>query len=344
MNLIGSRLGQYEIIEEIGKGGMATVYRAYQPTVGRFVAVKVIHRAIAADSVASERFQREARLVARLEHPHLLPIYDFDGEHDPPYIVMRLLEGGTLKDALENGPIPPADAAHMLRQVGSALDYAHRQGVIHRDIKPSNVMIDTEGNAFLTDFGIARSSEVGEGLTQSGFAVGTPSYMSPEQGMGLPTVSSRSDIYSLGVLLYQLLTGELPFTGDTPLAVIMQHIQTPPPDASARNRALPGDVDQLLRRAMAKEPDERYQTAAELALDFTRVMAVGADAPPLAIKRAAQAAFQEVLDARQARKTQIEATMTLFESQRAASTPRASRTFTLEGETVITDSQPPIAV
>src|SRR5262245_39274680 len=152
--MIGTRLGPYEIVEEIGKGGMATVYRAYQPNVGRFVAVKVIHRYIAGDSTALERFQREARLIARLEHPHLLPVYDFDASHDPPYIVMRYLEGGTLKEVIDHVTLPLGEVAYLLRQVSSALDYAHRQGVVHRDIKPSNIMIDPDGNAFVADFGI----------------------------------------------------------------------------------------------------------------------------------------------------------------------------------------------
>src|SRR5215468_5451427 len=188
--MIGTRLGQYELVEEVGKGGMATVFRAYQPNVDRYVAVKVIHRSIATDATNLERFQREARLVTKLEHPHLLPIHDYDGAHDPPYIVMRYLESGTLKDVLDHGKIPFEEIVYMMRQIASALDYAHRQGVIHRDIKPSNILIDADGNAFLTDFGIARMTEAGQGLTQTGYAVGTPGYMSPEQGMGLDTVDA----------------------------------------------------------------------------------------------------------------------------------------------------------
>ncbi|RMG76108.1 MAG: serine/threonine protein kinase, partial [Chloroflexi bacterium] len=166
--MIGTRIGSYEIIEEIGRGGMATVYRAYQPSTDRFVAIKVIHQSVALMDQGIERFQREARLIARLEHPHLLPVFDFDASHDPPYIVMRYLEGGTLKDILDKHPLPLNEIAFMMRQITSALDYAHRQGVIHRDIKPSNIMIDQEGNAFLMDFGIARiSGSDMTGLTQT---------------------------------------------------------------------------------------------------------------------------------------------------------------------------------
>src|SRR5260221_3847410 len=163
-----SKLGPYELLEEVGRGGMATVYRAYAPSTDRFVAVKVIHRAISLDSKSMERFTREARLVARLEHPHILPVYDFNGKNDPPYIVMRYLPTGTLKDIMERGQLPVHEISYLLGQVASALDYAHRQGVIHRDIKPSNIMVDGEGNAFLTDFGIARMTEAGGGVSLTG--------------------------------------------------------------------------------------------------------------------------------------------------------------------------------
>jgi serine/threonine protein kinase len=156
--MIGKKLRAYEITEEIGSGGMATVFRAYQPSMDRHVAIKVIRSSILHDKALKERFQREARLIARLEHPHLLPVYDFDGEHDPPYIVMRYLDGGTLKQVQQQGTVPRGEFLYILRQLAGALDYAHRQSIVHRDLKPSNVMIDKEGNAFLTDFGIARAA------------------------------------------------------------------------------------------------------------------------------------------------------------------------------------------
>src|SRR5512136_3047460 len=151
----GNKLGPYELLDELGRGGMATVYRAFQPNVDRFVAVKVIHRSVAADKQALARFTREARLIARLEHPHILPVYDYNGHHDPPYIVMRYMPTGTLKEILMRDQLEFAEVIFLIRHIASALDYAHRQGVIHRDIKPSNIMVDSEGNAFLTDFGIA---------------------------------------------------------------------------------------------------------------------------------------------------------------------------------------------
>src|SRR5215471_6045471 len=179
LNMIGKKLRAYKITEEIGSGGMATVYRAYQPSMDRHVAIKVIRSSILHEPTLKERFRREARLIARLEHPHLLPVYDFDGDHEPPYIVMRYLEGGTLKQVMEHGHLPHDEMLYLLGQVAAALDYAHRQGVIHRDLKPSNVMIDREGNAFVTDFGIARSASTPgqENLTDPGNLVGTPAYM-----------------------------------------------------------------------------------------------------------------------------------------------------------------------
>ncbi|RMG80316.1 MAG: serine/threonine protein kinase, partial [Chloroflexi bacterium] len=261
--MIGTRLGIYEIIEELGKGGMATVYRAYQPNLDRYVAIKIIHRAIAQDQGGLERFQREARLVTKLEHPHILPLYDYDFDHDPPYIVMRYLEGGTLKEIINQGVLPLGEVAHIMRQIASALDHAHRMGVVHRDIKPSNIMVDQDGNAFLTDFGIARIQS-GEGLTQTGFTVGTPEYMAPEQGLGL-AVDTRADIYSLGVMLFQMLTQQMPYSAATPMAIILQHMNAPVPSAHEVNPNLPPQIDDIIAKAMAKKPEERYQSAGELA-------------------------------------------------------------------------------
>lgn len=314
--MIGTRLGPYELIEEVGKGGMATVYRAYQPAVDRFVAVKVIHRSIAGDSSAIERFQREARLVTRLEHPHLLPIYDYNATHDPPYIVMRYLESGTLKDILDQDPIPLKEIAFMLRQVCAALDYAHRQGVIHRDIKPSNIMVDQDGNAFLMDFGIARiSGMTGPGITGTGFAVGTPGYMAPEQGMGLE-VDARADIYALGVMTFQLVTGRLPFDAETPLALIIKHINEPIPNVTDINPNVPVDLDGILQKALAKSSEDRYQTATEFADAVVQAVGASSISTPVVMRRAAQNTIKQIHEEREERLAEIEATITKFESQR----------------------------
>ncbi|MEO8608598.1 MAG: protein kinase [Chloroflexota bacterium] len=318
--MIGTRLGPYELIEEVGKGGMATVYRAYQPNVDRFVAVKVIHRSVAGDAASLERFQREARLVTRLEHPHLLPIYDYDGANDPPYIVMRYLESGTLKDVLDNGTLPYEEIVYMMRQIASALDYAHRRGIIHRDIKPSNIMIDAEGNAFLTDFGIARMTEAGQGLTQTGYAVGTPGYMSPEQGMG-GEVDTRADIYSLGVMLFQMLTGKMPYNAETPLATILKHMNDAIPKASAINPEIPAAVDAVLIKAMAKKPEDRYATATDLANALMEAMNVSIISTPNNLREAAHKTIQVIAASREQKKDQINAAMADFASTRGTPTP-----------------------
>ncbi len=297
--MIGSKLGPYEILEEIGHGGMATVYRAYQPSMGRFVAIKIIHRAVATESAALERFQREAKLIARLEHPHILPVYDYEGAHDPPYIVMRYMPTGTLKDILERDRLHLNEVAFLMRQVASALDYAHRQGVVHRDIKPSNIMVDVDGNAFLTDFGIARMVEGTQALTASGLAVGTPGYMAPEQGMGLP-VDGRADIYAMGVMLFELVTGHTPYHAETPLGVILKHINDPVPLASSLNPELPLPVDQVIAQAMAKDPGARYQTASELADRLAEAVGPGASAVPRHLQEVAAKTITDLEGLREA--------------------------------------------
>ncbi len=314
--MIGKRIGPYEIIEEIGKGGMATVYRAYQPNLDRYVAVKIIHRAIALDAASLERFQREARLLTRLVHPHLLPIYDYNAEHDPPYIVMRYLDSGTLKGIIDKGTLPHEEIIHMLRQLASALDYAHRNNVIHRDIKPSNVMLDQDGNAFLTDFGIARTIEAGQDMTQSGFALGTPGYMSPEQGMGVDGLNSRADIYSLGIMTFQMLTGKMPYTGETPLSIIFKHISDPIPDINTFDPKLSSETNAVMARVLAKQPEDRYATATEFVDDLAKALHVFGAGTASVLKRTAQENMNQAAARREQRQSQIDATMQAFEVSR----------------------------
>ncbi|MBZ0279091.1 MAG: protein kinase [Anaerolineae bacterium] len=351
--MIGTRLGPYELVEEVGKGGMATVYRAYQPAMDRYVAVKIIHRSIAADALSLERFQREARLVTRLEHPHLLPIYDYDGAHDPPYIVMRYLESGTLKEVLDHGSVPHEEMIYMLRQIAAALDYAHRRGIIHRDIKPSNIMIDQDGNAFLTDFGIARMTEAGQGLTQTGYTVGTPGYMSPEQGMGAEAVDHRADIYSLGVMVYQMLTGQMPYSAETPLAVILKHLNDPVPRASAVNESIPPAVDDVLTKAMSKKPGDRYDTAGDFVTALTNAIGAAIINTPVNLRRAAQQSIDGAATLREQKREQIERTMAELAASRSltaapAPTPPAAAVIE-DGPTLRTPTdqravQPPTTV
>lgn len=295
--MVGQTIGPYEILDEIGRGGMARVYRAYQSSMERFVAIKVIQKSIAADPASLERFVREARLIARLEHPHILPVYDFNGQHEPPYIVMRYLPSGTLKDITSKAQLPAGEVIHVLRQSAAALDYAHRQGVIHRDIKPSNILIDSDGNAFLTDFGIARMIESSQGLTDTGIAVGTPGYMAPEQGMGLD-IDGRSDVYGLAVIAFEVLTGYSPYSAETPMALMVRHISEPIPSILAFNPNLPAAVEEVMMKGLAKQPEDRYGTAMEFVSALNKALGDQVVTQPVQLKELASQTIQEVENAR----------------------------------------------
>lgn len=267
-DLIGTSLGQFEILEEIGRGGMATVYRARQHSINRTVAIKVLPRTLLHDPNFYERFTREVDVVAHLEHPHILPIYDFGDADGTPFIAMRYLAGGSMAQWLRRG-LPPLDKLlKPLEQVSSALDYAHQQGIIHRDLKPGNILLDEAGNAYLSDFGIARVLD--SNLTGSAI-IGTPAYMSPEQANGLP-LDARSDIYSLGVVLFELVTGREPYEAETPVALLLKHINEPIPSARSFRSELPLSAEEVIIKATAKHPDSRYPSAGDLAAAFRSAM------------------------------------------------------------------------
>jgi serine/threonine-protein kinase len=255
-DFIGKSIGAYRIESFIGRGGMAFVYKAFQPAMNRSVAIKILPYDLHSDPLYADLFKKEGQLIASLEHPHILPVYDYGETETYIYIVMRLIERGTLFELTRGVPLTLGRIGDIMAQVGSALDYAHSRHVIHRDIKPHNILIDEHGNCWLADFGISKILAASSGLTSKGI-IGTPDYMSPEQGIG-KRVDERSDIYSLGVVLYEMVAGRLPFRAETPIATVFQHVYEAPPLPRIVNPKVPGPVEQVIVKALAKNPDDRY--------------------------------------------------------------------------------------
>jgi serine/threonine protein kinase len=267
-SLEGKTLGKYQILEPLGRGGMAQVYRAYHPQLDRYVAVKVLRPDLVEDREFLARFSREARSVAALRHPNIVQMYDFDSQDGTYYMVMELLEGDTLKATLNvyrtaGKRMPMGDGLRILTDVLAGLEYAHQEGIIHRDLKPANILLDRRGQAVLTDFGIAQIVGVTQ-YTVSGALMGTLSYMAPEQGLS-GQCDARSDLYSLGIIYYELLTGRVPFDADTPLAILMKHVNDPLPLPRTIDPTIPEPFEAAALKALAKQPSERYQSAAEMA-------------------------------------------------------------------------------
>jgi|GEM_PF-416278 len=269
MDLVGKTLGHFEIVQELGKGGMATVYKAYQPSLQRYVAIKVLLPSLAEDMDLVKRFLREAQSAAALRHPNVITIHDVGSEGQIHYIVMEYLEGMTLAELLARETVlPPERILNIAKQIANALDYAHTKGYIHRDIKPSNIMIDPDRRDHITlmDFGLVRAT-AGSRLTRTGFIMGTPDYMSPEQARG-DALDRRSDIYSLGVMLYHMFTGNVPFVKPTPHAVLLAHLMDEPPPMSGPNRTIRREIEAVIRKALAKDPNHRYDWAGDLVADL----------------------------------------------------------------------------
>ncbi len=265
---VGENVGPYRIIEQLGQGGMATVFKAYHASLDRYVAIKALHPAFNQDVTFEARFQREARVVAKLEHPNIVPVYDYAEHEKRPYLVMKFIEGDTLKAKLDKGPLSSEDIARIVEAVGSALSYAHRQGVLHRDIKPSNVLVARDGQMYLADFGLARIAQSGESTLSSDMIMGTPQYISPEQAMGKKDLDERTDLYSFGVMLYEMVVGQVPFNADTPFSVIHDHIYSPLPLPHKVNKNVPESVERVLLKALAKERDDRYETVSQMVAAF----------------------------------------------------------------------------
>src|SRR5687768_17026697 len=265
------KFSRYEIKEELGQGGMAAVYRAYDPLFEREVALKILKQELLNDSQVRERFERETKIIAKLEHAAIVPVYDVGRDNDQLFFVMRYMTGGSLSERSQNKTLTLAEMAHILQRVAAALDYAHDKGVVHRDLKPGNILFDEYDNAYISDFGIAKLAHATTKLTSSGI-IGTPTHMSPEQARG-EEVDGRSDVYSLGVILFEMLSGQTPFEATTPLGMALKHATEPAPHILDINPNLPAGVEAIIKKALAKKPEQRYDSGTEFANAFIATLA-----------------------------------------------------------------------
>jgi serine/threonine protein kinase len=270
---IGENVGPYRVVQQLGQGGMATVYKAYHAALDRYVAMKVLHAAFLEEPKFLARFKREARVVAKLDHPNIVPIYDYPDHKGQPYLVMKFIEGETLKARLARGPLSKQEALDIIEAVGEALGYAHERGILHRDIKPSNILLSPDGMIYLADFGLARIAESGESTLSSDMMLGTPQYISPEQARGERQLDEGTDIYSFGVVLYEMVVGRVPFSADTPFSIIHDHIYTPLPMPRSVNPRVPEAAERVLLKALAKERRDRFHTVGEMVSAFRAAVA-----------------------------------------------------------------------
>lgn len=321
-DLTGKQFGPYQIVSPVGEGGMAAVYKAYQPSMERYVAVKVLPRHLADSEEFVARFKGEAHMLAQLQHPHILQVFDYGQAEGYSYIVMPLVQSGTLADLLKTRSMSLPEIRRVINQVGDALGYAHARGMIHRDVKPGNVLLDERGNCLLTDFGLARMIGSAAGRTNAGAIMGTPAYMAPEQGSA-EEVDGRSDIYSLGIILYETVTGRVPYSANNQILVIMKHINEPLPLPRLFVPDISDKLERVILKVLAKNPAERYQTAEEFVQAIQQAIPI--DPGAKATSRALDSVYDRLLTAKQPPQTEaMPAQETVIAAAPAVPSPAAS--------------------
>lgn len=333
---IGSTVGSYQIEEKLGQGGMATVYKAYHQRLDRHVAIKVLHAVFKDDDSFLRRFTREAQVVARLEHPNIVPVYDFAEHEGYPYLVMRFVQGETLKERLNQGTLSTKEMIRIASHVAAGLDHAHKQGVLHRDIKPSNILLTPGGGVFIADFGLARITQSGESTLSQDMIMGTPQYISPEQAKGTVDLDGRTDIYSFGIILYEMVTGRVPFAADTGYSVIHSQIFDAPPLPSSLNDKISPALELVLLKVLSKDPADRYATAGEFIAAFKAALQ---DAPSKI-----GPADAAVLPDSTAKQTQAAATAVLTQTAPPPPADNTPSTVTLQPTPVIKQRRPLVLV
>lgn len=291
-DLTGKQFGLYQIVTPLGEGGMAAVYKAYQPSMERYVAVKVLARQLAESEEFVARFKGEAHMLAQLQHPHILPVFDYGQSEGYSYIVMPFLHSGTLADLMKTRRLSLLDIRRIVSQIGDALGFAHARGMVHRDVKPGNVLLDERENCLLTDFGLARMIRDSSRITSAGTIMGTPAYLSPEQATDAE-LDGRSDLYSLGIILYEMVTGQVPYSARTPLAVVFKHVNEPLPSARALAPELSDALEQVLVKTLAKDPADRYQTAESFVRALQQAIPTDPNAKPTS--RALDSVFDRLM-------------------------------------------------
>lgn len=325
-------IGRYEIQSEIGRGGMAVVYLAYDPNFRRNVAIKLVSVNLNENNTFKERFEREAHLIAKIEHPAIVPVYDFGEDDNQPYLVMRHMSGGSLANKIKDGALSFEYTTQLISKIAPALDAVHAEGIVHRDLKPANILLDGFGNPAISDFGIAHLTVSTVDLTGSAI-IGTPSYMSPEQVSG-EDLDARSDIYALGVIVFEMLTGRGPFQATTPMSVALKHITEPVPSILALRSELPFEVDSILKKALAKDRNSRYASASELAHDLEAIkntLSFKDDSKPIPIKTSHKGDI--------ATEIEVEDSLPSFDKVAASQSTPQSRPVT--SATPVTDIQRP---